>query len=150
MNLLYSFRIKRMIMNNFINTVSVRWDSPRTSEVYNVLVRTDRKILSPDRPELVCIKEFSRIMNSHYVEKGYSRYHQNQVVDVLHNNIKTFLLESGMDLRIMQELLVQKNFKPMEIYTHISHQAKQKKQTHLTSSACNIMQQISAYQSKSV
>ena len=113
-------------MNNFINTVSVRWDSPRTSEVYNVLVRTDRKILSLDRPELVCIEEFSRIMNSHYVEKGYSRYHQNQVVDVLHNNIKTFLLESGMDLRIMQELLVQKNFKPMEIYTHISHQTKQK------------------------
>ena len=54
------------------------------------------------------------------VEWGYSRSYQNRVVDALPNNYQAHLLENGIDLRTMQELLAHKHIKTTEIYTHVS------------------------------
>ena len=58
------------------------------------------------------------------VDWGCSRSYQNRVVDALPNNYQAHLLENGIDLRTMQELLVHKHIKTMEIYTHGSQQTK--------------------------
>ena len=42
------------------------------------------------------------------VDWVYSHSYQNRVVHVSLNNYEAHLMENGMDLRIMQELLVQK------------------------------------------
>ena len=78
-------------MNHLSNTMGVIWDSPSTIEAYKILVRTYRKILARYRPESVRDEEFTRNKNNHYVEKGYSRYHNYQMVDVLPNNFETLL-----------------------------------------------------------
>lgn len=115
-----------MIMNYFSNTVSVRWGSPRTIGTHDILERTDRKIRVLYRPESVRNEDFTRNINKHHVKKESLVSYQNRVVYVLPNNYETHLVESGMDLRIIQELLVHKNIKTMEISTHVSHQIKQK------------------------
>ena len=54
------------------------------------------------------------------VEWGNSLSYQNRVVQTLPNNYETDLLENAIYLHTMQELLVHKNIKTTEIYTHVS------------------------------
>jgi len=54
------------------------------------------------------------------VDWVYSHSCQNRVVHTSHNNYEAHLLENGIDLRTMQELLAHKHIKTTEIYTHVS------------------------------
>lgn len=72
-----------MSMQKFIQTMSVRRYSPRTIEAYSALVRTYLKVLGRHNPEVVRDEDLTRYINKHYVEKGYSRSYQNQVVNAL-------------------------------------------------------------------
>ena len=54
------------------------------------------------------------------VEWGNSLSYQNRVVHTSLNNYEAHLKENGIDLRTIQELLVHKNIKTTEIYTHVS------------------------------
>ena len=78
-------------MDDYINNVSLWWDSPYTTEAYKVLVWTDRIILDRYRSKPILEEEFTRYMNKTLLEKGHLISYQNHLVHALPNNYKTHL-----------------------------------------------------------
>lgn len=70
-------------MQQFIQFMRVRRYSPRTINAYTSLVRTYLEILGKCAPASVRDEDLTRYINKYYVEKGYSRSYQNQVVNAL-------------------------------------------------------------------
>ena len=70
-------------MQQFIQFMRVRRYSPRTIMAYTSLVRTYLKILGKCAPASVRDEDLTRYINKFYVDKGYSRSYQNQVVNAL-------------------------------------------------------------------
>lgn len=70
-------------MQQFIQFMRVRRYSPRTIKTYTSLVRTYLEILGKCAPASVRDEDLTRYINKYYVEKGYSRSYQNQVVNAL-------------------------------------------------------------------
>lgn len=87
-------------------------------EAYNELVQDYLQVLGLYRPELDREKNFT--VNNYYLEIGYSRYHENQVFNALHNNYETLLWKNWYSFTHHTRVHVHKNIKTKEIYTHTS------------------------------
>lgn len=70
-------------MNRFLTYMKVRRYSKRTVEAYSSLVKEFQRVLRDYPPENLTDEELSRYITKYYIDKGYSRSYQNQVVNAL-------------------------------------------------------------------
>jgi integrase/recombinase XerD len=70
-------------MKKFLNYMKVRRYSPRTVEAYSALIHVYLNALGRHHPETIQDEDLTRYITKRYVEKGYSRSYQNQVVNAL-------------------------------------------------------------------